>query len=386
MDEYVKGPEKFPLEANRWGYLPFAIQKFLHEMNADCQESKTNTNIKPNHKCLLRYGVQKSGTQSFIACIANAIFFTQKNEDGTNLLSKFIPNTTLEVPTIEMMKELIIRAINIDLFITYQNGDLVTSFANDTLVVDESKYYSSKLYKKIQTVQASGEDFMDEKNKFFKKVVQAFENFQLFLKNKNIVIDYTYLWDIISRPNPMLFENGINLIILEILDNDTTNNVELVCPTNHYSSNIYDPRKRILILIKQTAKEDAYFEPIYSYKKDKNIFIEQTFSEFDPYLSKTLRAVFRKIIKPILKDKCMSFKSRSDYKFVQPPLLDNLIMDLMKKKYIIDKQVLNFQGKVIGLTVMDPNNRKGFIPCYPSSLTMLKNKNCLDKGKREKRM
>ena len=381
VDEYIKGPEKFPLENNRWGYLPFAIQKFLHETNADCQESKTNTNIKPNHKCLLRCGVQKSTTQSFIACIASALFYTQKNDDGTSLLTKFIPDTNLEVPTIEMMKNLIIRAINIDLFITYQNGDLVTSFANDELTVDESKYFNSKLYKKIQTVESVGEDFMDEKKMFFKKVVQSFENFQLFLKNKDIVIDYTYLWDIVCRPNPMLFESGINLVILEILDNDVTNNVELVCPTNHYSTNIYDPRKRTLILIKQTAKHDGYFEPIYSYKKDKDIYIDQTFSELDPYLSKTLRAVFRKIIKPIMKSKCMGLKSRIDYKFVQPPLLDDLIMDLIKKKYIIDKQVLNFQGKVIGLTVMGPFNRKGFIPCYPSSLTTLKPKKCFDDGK-----
>ena len=379
VDEYIKGPEKFPLDNNRWGYLPFAIQKFLHEMNIDCQESKTNTNIKPNYKCLLRCGVQQSANQSFIACIANALFYTQKNEDGTPRLKKFMPNTNLEVPTIEMMKEIIIKAINIDTFITYQNGDLVNSFANDNLNVDESKYYNSKLYKKIQETNTNtngGEGFTKEKKQFFKKVVQSFENFILFLRNKDIVIDYTYLWDIVCRSNPMLFESGINLIILEVLNNDITNNVELICPTNHYSSNIYDSRKRILILVKQTAKNDVYFEPIYSYKKDKDIFIEQTFSEFDPYLSKTLRAVFRKIIKPILKDKCGAFKSRRDYKFVEPLLLDNLIVDLLKKKYTVNEQVLNFQGKVIGVTAIDPSGRKGFIPCYPSSLTTLKSKNC----------
>ena len=28
---YIKGPEKFPLEFSRWGYLPIPIQKFFDE-------------------------------------------------------------------------------------------------------------------------------------------------------------------------------------------------------------------------------------------------------------------------------------------------------------------------------------------------------------------
>ena len=382
VDEYVKGPEKFPLDNQKWGYLPFPVQKFLHELNADCQESKTNTNIKPYHTCLLRHGIQQSSTQSFIACIANALFYTETNPNDENkpLLTNLFPNTTLEVPTIDMMKQIIIDSITIDTFVTYQNGDLVTSFANETLEVNESTYYDSKLYKKIQ-VQSQAQapeqnNYMNEKNNFFKKVVTSFENFKLFLKNKETVIDYTYLWDIICTPNSKLFANGINLIILEILNNDITNNIELICPTNHYSAHIYDPKKRILILVKQTKKDAVYFEPIYSYRKEVNIKIKKTFSELEPSLSPTLRAVFRKIIKPILKDKCMSLKSKSDYKFVQPPLLDNLILDLFKKGYQIENQVLNFQGKVIGVTVVNSKKIKGFVPCYPSSLTTLKNKKC----------
>ena len=29
VDNYVKSSEKFPLEANRWGYLPLVMQVFL---------------------------------------------------------------------------------------------------------------------------------------------------------------------------------------------------------------------------------------------------------------------------------------------------------------------------------------------------------------------
>ena len=36
----------------------------LHEINADCQVSKTNTNIKENHPCLLRHGIEVNKKQS----------------------------------------------------------------------------------------------------------------------------------------------------------------------------------------------------------------------------------------------------------------------------------------------------------------------------------
>jgi hypothetical protein len=43
------------------------------------------------------------------------------------------------------------------------------------------------------------------------------------------------------------------------------------------------------------------------------------------------------------------------------------------KGYTILNQVLNFQGKVIGLLLKSRTNKEGFIPCYPSSLTTLLN-------------
>ena len=39
LDEYIKGSEKFPLDANRWGYLPVSIQIFL---NTDSKKIKDN--------------------------------------------------------------------------------------------------------------------------------------------------------------------------------------------------------------------------------------------------------------------------------------------------------------------------------------------------------
>ena len=368
FDSYIKGPDKFPLGDKRWGYLPFPIQIFFNELSIDCQISKTNTNIKPFHNCLLRHGIENSENQSFIACISNALFYGEKNdENGKSKITKFVPDAKYDVPSITIMKQLLLNAIDIDKFITYQNGDLLTSFANSSLQVNESLYFNSKLYKKINTSNKNTNTKYSLD--FFKKTVQAFENFKLFILNPTVVIDYTYLWDIICKPNSMLFEKGINLIILEILDNDITNNIELVCPTNHYSNNVYDEKKPSLILI----KHNQYFEPIYSYKnEEKRIFIIKTFLEVDPNLSLSVRNIFRKIIRPIMKEKCKPFLSMPNvYKFKSPLLLDDLILDLNKRNYEIIKQVLNFQGKVIGLICKDYKGNEGFIPCYPSSLTDL---------------
>ena len=71
QDDYIKGSDKFPLDKNRWGYLPIAIQKYLQTDNKKCQISITNTNLKPNHLCLLRRGVEFNKNQSFISCLSD---------------------------------------------------------------------------------------------------------------------------------------------------------------------------------------------------------------------------------------------------------------------------------------------------------------------------
>jgi hypothetical protein len=340
-DNYVKGPEKFPLENGRWGYLPTNIQMLLKEINADCQISKTNTNIKPNHTCLLRHGVEHSQTQSFIACIADARFYGEP-----------------KIPSISEMKQKIINSLDIDSFITFQNGNLITSFSKEEKDKDiDEKYKTSKLYSKLEKNNA-----LDQ----FKQVIGAFENFIEYLKDDTIVIDYTYLWDIICKPNQNIFLQGINLVILEITNNDNTNNVEIICPTNQYSGEFYDARKQTLILL----KNENYFEPIYAYRDQiKSLKVTKTFTEYDPHLSNAMRSVFKKIIKPIIRNTCLPLASMPNiYKFKKPILIDVLIEILNSINYKIIKQVINYNYKVIGIVVENTSGKKGVIPCYPSSL------------------
>jgi hypothetical protein len=341
-ENYIKGSEKFPLEQNRWGYLPITIQKFFHEMSIDCQISNINTNIKLNHTCLLRHGIEKNVYQSFIACIADASHYPNK-----------------EVPTIKEMKNLIINMLTIDIFIKLQNGNLILDFYTSFNDIKEKNY---DLYKKSNYyLKLNKED--ENQIKHFEKIVSSYENFIQFLNDDDILIDYTYLWDFVCM-DKMIFQNGINLVILEITDVDS--NVQLVCPTNHTLNSFYEIRKPILFLIK---RNDLY-EPIYSYKNQPNkIVVSTTFSEYNNFLSPSFREIIKKIIKPTLNKMCIPLKSMPEiYKYQNAIYINELIIELNLIKCKIIKQIINFSNnKVIGI-LCKKNKITGFIPCYPSSL------------------
>ena len=354
QDEYIKGPDKFPLSSGRWGYLPVEIQTMLHVSNADCQVGKTNTNVKQNFPCLLRHGVEVNNKQSFIACISDILFFGKKVVPSED-------NTSTKVLTIKEMRERISQSLNIDTFIKFQNGNLVADFYDNTKKVDINKYKNTKTFSRLNMEK-------QEDNFYFTKVASSFENFLTFLKDDDAIIDHTYLWDIISMPNKYLFPAGINLVIFQIPNNDITNNVQLLCPTNHYSSEFYQARKPTVILI----KEDGYYEPIYSYTINGNKFsVIKEFKEYDPQLSKTMRAIFKEIIKPFFTLICTPLDSMPTvYKSKRPLILYDLIKKLDQYEYKVLKMVLNFNNKVIGVFSEEPgvSGKKCFVPCYPSSL------------------
>jgi hypothetical protein len=362
-DQYIKSAEKFPLAPGRWGHLPPSIQSFFHDVGAECKISKLS---KSKTSCLLRHGIEYNEKKSFVSCIADALFYAEHDETGEILA---IPETMKTKKSKQVtMIEIILNSINIDSFITFQNATLIENFAEEINYLDDDieqifesipqKYKESRLYKK------SKHNLFDKK--LFMKVVNAFENFNKFLLDENEIVNYTYLWDIICSPNPLLFKNGINLVILSIPENDGTNNVDFICPSNHYSNTNFDTRKRTLFIIER----DNIFEPVYEYKDiETKILVNKTFSEYDRQLSKNLRSLFMKIIKPIIKKNCSPQKSTNAYHFNKPILLESLIKQLNAREYIINKQILNLRGKVVGIISTDNKGIQGFLPCYPSAIS-----------------
>ena len=336
IETYILGVDKFPLEKNRWGELPLSAQLFLKVDNKQCMVKK-NT-IKDNKACLFRYGVEKNNKQSFIACIAD-IYHKLHNIDKNNI-------------TIKEMKQHIINALTIDNYVTYQNGNLVETFyVEKEINLDE--YKDSALYKKLI-----------KNERLLKKIICSFENFKDYLNNDDIVINHEYLWDIVSSKNEKLIKSGLNLVILEVTDYDGTDDINLICPTNSYSSLFYSSEKNYLFLL----KFNEYYEPIYSYKiTEENYEIKKLFKESEKDV-KHLNTVISNI-KNLVNKECIPEKDKNKlYHFKQNIYLKQLLFELKKiDNLTIISLAINNNGKAIGVRVQY-KQYTGFIPCYPSNI------------------
>lgn len=387
--DYIKGEEKFPLDPERWGYLPIELQLFFNEVGKDKQVSALNPILKDDAETLLRQGVEPSKTQSFIGCIAD-VYSDYSNVDMRYRIdakiadlqkklkkvrkSKTMANKAKEEerlvreihnskakPTIKKMKEIIANMMTIDNYTNFQNGNLVTEFypGEDAPEVSIDDYQDSKLYKKLNTTD-------EAQIEYFIRLIQSYENFKAFLRNDDVIIDYQYLWDIICMPNPDLFPNGINLIVFEIPEDDATANVEIICPTNHYSSLNYSGDKLKFMLV----KKNNYFEPIYLYN-NLTKQVQRMFREADVTREgKSNIANALKQIRMYLSQKCAPLNSLPKvYTFEQNVPLDDVIKALNRGKYL--KKILaisvNFNGKAIGVHIENAEGKKGYVPCFPSN-------------------
>ena len=341
-DDYIKGAEKFPIQPKRMGFLPLVIQRFLRTDNQKCQVSASNVSLKPNHVCLLRQGVEFSRNKSFVACIAD-------------VYSSITKQKTI---SINQMQEVLANSIDLDKFATLQNGSLISIFYKENDAIDLDIFKESFLYKKT--------DLSNENQKrALLRIISAYLNYKEFLLSENDIIDYTYLWDLVCKSNNKLFLQGLNLIILELLENDMTDNINIICPTNHFSNQNFDINKKTLLLI----KNNEYFEPIYQFEDKESILnIQRLFKLNDPNILPDLKDAIISITKLIQKN-CMPLPSIPDvYTFQQNISLTKIITILKNTTYKVTNQVLNYNGKVIGILVQKDFSNLYFLPCFPSNL------------------
>jgi hypothetical protein len=244
------------------------------------------------------------------------------------------------IPTIREMRRLIIQSLDVDMFITLQNGTLVDSFYNPNKEIREEDMVSKYALSLIsQTLPKES----------FIRICNAYENFIAYLDDDTSIIDHTYLWDIISRPNEKLFKHGNNIILVQIPDDDITNNVQVICPTNAYSGEVFDINRKTIIIMKR----DVYYEPIYLFESKAN----GKFSVLGRFSlkSKTLMPKIKHVIetvRDIYFSYCRLHASQPreyKYKMNQPAsIIAKIVRDAGFK---IEAQVMNFNGKVIGLQI-----------------------------------
>jgi hypothetical protein len=355
LDEYIKGPDKFPLEQGRFGYLPFIIQTFIGTDNKQCQISATNTNLKKNYPCYLRVGVDNNKNKSFVGVIADV--YSQYNNNKVMNIEEFI----------DKLKSI----LNLDIFVEIQNGNLINLFKREyekikSEEINIPQIKNSKIYEK----------FITNNNQQLKSIISSYLNFLDYLSAPNSFVNYEYIWDLICMKNPNLFPEGINLIILEIPQDDVTANLNIICPTNFYSINKFDDKKETVIIMKKYE----YFEPIYIVidKAKTTGTSYNTTKLFNPKLmdsipnlknlKTTIKDIYNSMCKPLpsvlnIADK-YNFKT---FKFKRNKVIKEIISILESNKLPILNLVLNYDNKVIGL-ITEINSVKGFIPSFPSEI------------------
>ncbi len=355
---YILGADSsVPLPNKRWGYLPMVLQEFLNNVSSVCTQEKNPTiHSSLNYNCMLRYGVENYPNKSFVAVIANMLFYQKAS------------SSILSVP--DMCTYLATR-IRLDDFLLAQNGNLFavfhsekTSHANfktinaNLSVRDVITKYHSVVLSEVNLTNPLIHDFV-------LRVMQSFENFREYLVDPESHVDYTYLWDILCTPNSSLFKDGMNLCILEM--NKDMNQVGLVCPTNHSSNAVaFDTEKPTYFML---MSHDHFFEPIYLHKKEiisKKQIIQNVHKYFNPDSSILfIRDIIRQVIMPTFEQQCVLSNAKMQ-------TITELVHQLQKNNYLLQELVMNFVGQIVGVMASNTKAVKSsfvgfFIPCAASS-------------------
>ena len=356
--QYIMDQNTSPIPYGRWAYLNIETQNFFKEYAVSYQVPNTPTQLRPHVNAILRHGVEASNTQSFLACMADVMFFGSGDKDIS--LSDF--------------REYLANLVTLELFVGLQNGNLAHAFANTEITtpeqleqVDVSEFKDSSLYQK-NTVQTN--------DHYFVRIVLAYKRFLSYLRSPSAIIDHTYTWDLVCASNiHKSHPNGINLIILEVPESDTTTNLSILCPSNHYSTQQFLSSRPSVFIVKR----DNIFEPIYNYNRnepEKDVTITPFFHTTGPNVT-TLQSVIstiNNIVKPLHNKRCVPLQSMPRTYTFQQPILFGVLLNVLREKTDIDirikRQVLNFSRKVIGLEV-SIGDIIGYIPCYPSGYRII---------------
>lgn len=343
QENYVMGIDKFPIGQGRWGLLPFSVQSFLQTDNSVCI-SKTNQVITEKENCILRYGVEKSDNQSFLACMA--AMYAYKQELDT-------------IPSIAEFKDILSKTITLDMFIGYYNASLISTFKPKKIYrekINLDKYSNTKFIDTINMADDMQVDFLED-------TIASFENFIEYIKSDTANIDHNYLWDMATQNHPSIMKGGYNLVILEIQKEDIRDNMQILCPSHSQSNVLYDPTKETIILIMQTNKQGTYYEPVYIYS-DESDDIQRAFTEqTSPENLKNILSVIQKTTNKY----CAPLPSMpKKYHFKKNKNAQEILNILKEYNYEVSVQVLNYQGNVIGFYVKF-NDANVYVPCYPST-------------------
>jgi hypothetical protein len=268
--------------------------------------------------------------------------------------------------SLDEFRQILVDSISLDDYIRIENGSLVGTFQpKKRIPIEDIERYSESIFYQ-QNI-----DKKDSQYYFLEDTISSFENFQRYLLDKKTPITHLYIWDSLSSKNPLLFPDGLNIIIIEKSTTDLTENVQLLCSPN--PTNYYDETRETVLIYKF---EDLY-EPIYLYtKKGQNDTLEvikrfhkDTFPA--PYLEKLLKTILLST-----NQQCKSTPTVYNFKVNISAMELKKILESIG--YSIEFQVVNYNRKVIGMMVSKVlGSPLIMIPSSPSSILMGEGKTLL---------
>jgi hypothetical protein len=341
---YIIEFNTYPIPENRLGYLHPSFEKILGLDYNKVKDSNPH-NLKSNKSTLLRIGSENNIHKSFLACIFN-VYKDLKNIKYNVTLDTFI--------------DTFINIITLDKFVQYNNGSLISVFhSNKISNLDIHAHKYSVLYNSL--------DLTKETDYFFlEKCVSSFHNYKKYISSKKSHVDHTYLWDVVTDESNPLLEQPFNLIIMEMLEDDITNNVNFLCPTSAYSTHIYNPAWNSILMIKR----GMYYELVCSISTRSGPEpIIKTYFKLDS--NDNISVIMKNIMNHTL-SVCNPKKSipTSLTEFVENIDASRIVNILKQFGYIIVNQIINYQSKVIGVEIKENEDIKTtlFVPTLPSSI------------------
>lgn len=346
--QYIIGFESFPLPDGRYGFLHPGIEHLLNINYKTLVEPQNPGFIKKNKWVTLRFGCENSENKSFMGC------FSELHRVNSKVGYKW---------TIQQLCDNLSENLELDDFIRYNNGSLVSSFKNKSNKIKEvnmGPYKNTKIYKTMNKMDEIQLNYLEE-------TIIALENFKAFIKDPKSYIDHTFMWDILcDEQNPLGIE-PVNLIILEMDFSDITNNVNILCPTNAYSSHVYDETRKNFILIKNGHYYEILARIIFETAESSSIKGYHVFDTEEPELQEI--NTIMKTINNSMKNHCGPYDSKPNvYVYEKNIEAKKMIKQLLDINYEVEKQVINYQNKVIGLIVKanKSDSRGFFVPTHPS--------------------
>ena len=328
---YIQDGTKVPLDKDRLGHLNIKLSKFLSYNSIDCF---VNKQLKTN--CLLRKGTYSKKDDSFLIAISNALGY--KN--------------------VKDMLNVIVEKVNLDTILEFHNGKLPSIFYNKRGVLDKHRKHYKQLTKTKYESYHKYKLFKKMKNNTngLKRIINGLENFHVQLYK---YIDYIYLWDIIT--SGILNNNkSINMIIINDINDDTSEKIEILCPHSDYSNYVFDKNKQSIILyrIKLNNSDKYIYENVIKYTKEKKE--HYLFDNSDEPIQQ-----MKMFLQEINLEKCKPSLKTDEYK-INHTLRE--LLDMIKdKSYAIKLQVLNHNGQVIA-GIIKNNKKQYYLPSRPSSI------------------